>query len=336
MTSPLVQIESRRSALISRSIDNTALDAYMSCPTKYLYSMEFGRRHGGALAPSLAFGTTWHAILDAHYKTGGDPDAVRKAAIMSWQPHNNPDDHRTLERALSSYDQYISTWGHHDKEAEGWGSTVGYPTAPVVEMATDIWWPGAPHPYAGKIDRVIEYQGLYYIEDHKTTSSLGPRFFHQFDPSNQMMGYAALAELLTGLPIAGVRINAFGVLKTQSKFERKTIPYSKVRIDAWKRNYAFWIERLEGSYQILENRLHNPAGPQSLQDGLGMLSHEEWDEVCESAFPRNFNACAGKYGQCQYSEVCTQAPQLRRRTLEFEYDVLPWDPMHSADEGGAE
>lgn len=324
MTSPLVQIESRRSALIPRSIDNTALDAYMSCPWKYFAAMELGRRRGGSLSPSLAFGTTWHAMLESHYKTGGNYEAVRRAAIMSWVPSDNPDDHRTLERALSSYDQYLAAWGDFDTDAAGWGTTVGYPNAPVVEMATDIWWPGAPHPYAGKIDRVIEHQGLYYIEDHKTTSALGPRFFNQFDPSNQMMGYAALAELLTGLPIAGVRINAFGVLKTQSKFERKTIPYSKPRIDAWKRNYGYWIGQIEGSYRRLGS-----------SERLSDLTHEQWDEHTEASFPRNFNACAGKYGQCVYSEVCTQAPSMRQRVLEFEYEISPWDPMASAaDEGG--
>lgn len=329
MTTPLIQIENRRSPLIPRSIDNTALDAYMSCPRKYYYSMELGRRKGGSLSAALTFGTTWHAILEAHYKTGGDRAAVEKAGIMSWQPHDNPDDHRTLERALSSYDQYLAAWGDFEAEQAGWGTTVGWPDAPVVEMATDLWWEGAGHPYAGKIDRVYEYQGLFYVEDHKTTSALGPRYFAQFDPSNQMMGYAALAQLLTGLPIAGVRINAFGVLKTQSKFERKTIPYSQERIKNWMRNYRIWIHNLESSYAAIQNGLLAPVP-------VDQLNGVEWDETVEQGFPHNFNACAGKYGMCQYTEVCTQASHLRKRVLEFEYEVNPWDPMMAADEGGGE
>jgi hypothetical protein len=323
MTDSLVQIESRRSPLIPRSIDNTALDAFMSCPRKYYYSMELGRRKGGSLSPALNFGTTWHAGLEAHYKTGGDAAAVRKAMIMAYQPIDDPSDHRTLERAISSYDQYLQHWGDFAAEQAGWGKTVGFPDSPVVEMATDIWWEGSRHPYAGKIDRVFEYQGLFYVEDHKTSSALGQYYFHQFDPSNQMMGYAALAQKLTGLPIAGVRINAFGCLKTQSKFDRRIIPYSPQRIEHWMQNYQAWVKKLEESYRILG------TAPVGELNGVYMTP-----EIEDAAFPHNFNACAAKYGQCTYTEVCTQAPQLRQRVLEFEYEVLPWDPMHSADEGG--
>ncbi len=244
--------------------------------------------------------------------------AVTKAGIMSWEPHGNPDDHRTLERALSSYDQYLAEWGDFETEQRGWGKTVGWPDSPVVEQATDLWWEGALHPYAGKIDRVIEYQGLYYVEDHKTTAALGDRYFQQWDPSNQMMGYAVLAQHLTGLPIAGVRINAFGVLKTQSKFKRQTILYSQPRLMDWQENYNKWVRRLEHSYEELRN---------------AYIAEDVKEAALNSAFPHNFNACAGKYGPCAYVEVCTQAPHMRERVLDFEYDHNPWDPMAAAEEG---
>lgn len=317
----LVQIESRRSALIPRSIDNTALDMYMACPRKFYYGMVLNRRRGGPLSPALAYGTTWHKILETHYRKGGDAAAVRSAAIMSWQPHSNPDDHRTLDRALSAYDAYVERWGTHDVEMKGWGRTVGYPDSPVIENATELWWPGAPHPYAGKIDRVFEHQGLYFVEDHKTSSQLGAQFFNQFDPSNQMMGYAVLAQMLTGLPIAGVRINAHGVLKTQNKFERKIIPYSQPRLLEWQANYNEWVLKLEHSYSWLGG-----------QDGMTMGN----TETALHAFPHNFNACAAKYGQCTYAEVCANAPHIRGRILETDFEELPWDPMAAADDGGAE
>jgi hypothetical protein len=314
-------VQIRRSPLIPRSIDNTALDAYMSCPRKYYYGMELGRRRSGLQKPALAYGTTWHKILETHYRTGGDHAAVVNAAISSWQPHDNPDDHRTLDRAITSYDQFLEKFGDFKTEQQGWGVTVGYPETPVVELATEIWWPGALHPYAGKIDRVFEFQGLYYVEDHKTTSALGAQYFNQFDPSNQMMGYAALAQLLTGLPIAGVRINAHGVLKTMGKFERKIIPYSQPRLQEWQRNYTEWIGKLEKSYKIMV------SDPDMLTP----------DEVLLEAFPHNFNACAGKYGMCSYAEVCANAPQIRQRILEADFEVMPWDPMAAADlDGGME
>lgn len=317
----LVQIDSRRSPHINRSIDNTALAQYMECPRKFYYGMVLNRRKGGLSKPALAYGTTWHTILETHYKTGGDAKAVRDAAITSWQPHDNPDDHRTLERALKAYVGYLNRWGSHDDDSKGNGATVGFPSNPVVELATEIWWPGALHPYAGKIDRVFELQGLYYVEDHKTTSALGSNYFYQFDPSNQMMGYAVLAQELTGLPIAGVRINAHGVLKTQDKFERKIVTYSQPRLAEWKLNYNKWIARLEASLGLLNDAQHldTPA---------------EFEEALLASFPHQFNACAAKYGMCQYAEVCTSPPHLRKRIIEFEYEEQAWDPMAAADEGG--
>lgn len=308
--------------VIPRPIDNTALEAYMSCPRKFYYGMVLHRRGraGSLLSPALAYGTTWHAIMETHYKTGGDMQKVVEAAVASWRPHENPEDHRTLERCVSEYARYTDRWGDHDAEAKTWGKTVGYPDAPVVEVPTEIWWPGAIHSYAGKIDRIVEHQGLYYVEDHKTTSALGPTYFRQFDPSNQMMGYAWLAEKLTGLPIAGVRINAHAVLKGSSKFERQTIMFTQERLEEWAENYGRWAARIATSYEIVAQSTH-------LDDAVAEVS-----SAVLSAFPHNFQACAGKYGQCVYTDVCTMPARIRSRILENDFELRQWNPLNPDDE----
>lgn len=299
--------------LLPRPLDNTALDAYMTCPRKYYYGMVLHRRSRGSLSPALAYGTTWHAIMEAHYKTGGDTKAVVEAAVASWKPHENPDDHRTLERCVSEYGKYLEKWGDYDAEAVNWGETVGYPTSPVIECPAEAWWPGALHPYTGKIDRIFTHQGLYYVEDHKTTSAMGASYFRQFDPSNQMMGYAWLAQLYSGLPIAGVRINAHAVLKGSSKFERQTIMYSQERLEEWARNLNVWVKRIDFSYKVAQN-----------ERDIGLVDNDEADL---RAFPHNFQACAGKYGQCTYTDVCTMPARIRGRILEDAFDERPWNPL---------
>jgi len=291
----------------------------MECPRKFYYSMHLGRRRSGPTRAALAYGTAWHAGLEAHYKTGGDREAVLRAIIMAWQPHDNPDDHRTLERCLREYDNYVAKYGSYEEELRLWGKTVGYPDAPVVEVPTEISWPGALHPYAGKIDRIVEHNGLYLVEDHKTTSALGAYYFKQFDPSNQMMGYAWLAQKLTQLPIAGVRINAHAVLKASSKFERQTIHFSQDRLEEWAANYNSWIQRIEGALRDLQLSLELAEGVTRNEDLL-------------AAFPHNFNACAGKYGQCTYTEVCTFPARIRSKVLEADFEFSPWDPM-ALDDG---
>lgn len=301
----LVQLEGpRRSPHIPRAIDNTALADFMACPWKYYAGMVQNRRRSGPPSPPLSAGTAMHAGLEAHFKTGGDRDAVFRAIIMAWEQHDRPDDHRTVERILASYDQYIDFWGDHDTDTRRSGKTVGFPGNPLVEIPVELSWPGALHPYTGRIDRIYEHNGLYYVEDHKTTSQMGTYYFHQFDPSNQMMGYAALAETLTGLPIAGVRINAICFLKGSTKFAREIISYSKERLADWRENYNAWVQLLEQAH-----------------------ANDFW--------PRNFQACAGKYGQCQYTSVCASAPHRRQQVLEQEFDLKAWEPA-AFDEGGAE
>lgn len=319
----LVQLQARRSPWISRPIDNTALDAFMSCPRKYFYSMVLNRRGraGGFQSPALAYGTTWHSIMEAHFKTGGNIQAVTDAAVASWKDHGNADDHRTLQRAVTEYGKFLQTYGTHDQDAAVAGRTVGFPDQPVVECATELWFPGTIHPYTGKIDRIFELNGLYYVEDHKTTSAMGPTFFRQFDPSNQMMGYAGLAQLLTGLPIAGVRIAGHACLKTTSKHERQTILFSPGRLAEWVRNLNVWLGRLEKAHYVHEM--------QTATIGEGNLDEDEVDDL--SAFPHNFNACAGKYGACSYVDVCTYPAELRNQILEAEFEDNPWNPLNPED-----
>lgn len=286
----------RRSEIINRSLDNTALAAYMRCPKIFEYGYLRHRRGRGLSSPAIMYGSVWHKLLEAHYRTGDRTAAIR-AAVMAWEPHSKPEDHRTIDRLLLEYDNYVSRYGMPEDEAKNWGSTVGYPgEAPLVEISTELAWPEALHPYAGKIDRIVLWEGLYIVEDHKTSGQMGGNFFQQFDPSNQMMGYAWLAQLLTGLPIAGVRINAHGILKSQGKFEKQLVSYSQDRLQDWGRNFNYWVKRIER-------------------------------DIEEGVFGHNFDACAGKYGMCQYTSVCTMSPQYRIKVLEKDYDYDEWDPM---------
>jgi hypothetical protein len=233
------------------------------------------------------------------HRTGGDIAKVVDAAISSWQPHDRAEDYRTLERAIREYERYVERYGMPQEED---AKTVGWPDQPMVEIAVDLSWPGALHPYAGKIDRIIEWAGQIYVEDHKTASQFGSSYFRQFELSNQMMGYAWLAQQILGRPIAGVRINAHIVYKAQpAKFERYLIGFSPSRLKDWAENYNIWVEKIEAAHR-------------------------------DNNWPMNLNACAGKYGMCTYAGVCVASPEVRQRVLEQDFEELPWDPMQTTDD----
>lgn len=285
--------------IIDRPIDNTAMTAYMTCPRKYDLSMRQHRRKAGTLSPALAYGSAFHKLLEVHYRTGGDVDAAYIALVKGWEEHGKVDDHRTRDRAWMEYGNYVKHYGAPENED---AKTVGYPDSPLVEISANVTWDGAVHPYAGKIDRIIELQGQYYVEDHKTTSRMGDYYFKQFELSNQMMGYVWIArKLIPSIKIAGVRINAHCVLKRDSKFARQIISFSDDRLDEWAENYNIWAKKIQNSYAVND-------------------------------FPGNYSACDGKYSMCEYAGVCAMPPKLRERTLEFEFEINPWNPLETEEE----
>jgi hypothetical protein len=287
--------------VIDRPLDNTAMSLFMRCPRKYDFAMRRHRRgSGNTNSPALAYGSAWHTMMELHYKFGGDSDIVYMGLEKHWQDHGKLDDHRTKERAWLEYQKYVEKYGPPDQEE---AKTVGFPDNPLVEISANVTWDGAPHAYAGKIDRIIELQGQYYVEDHKTTSRMGDYYFKQFELSNQMMGYVWIArKLIPGIKIAGVRINAHCVLKRESKFARNVISFSDDRLEEWAENYADWIARLQHCY-------------------------------AEDNFPGNYSECDGKYRICEYATVCSMPPRLRERVLESEFEINPWNPLDATEEG---
>jgi hypothetical protein len=316
-SSPLVELPSgtdafqRYSNIIGRPMDNTAMTDYMSCPKKYEYGMVQHRRSKGNPSPSLVYGSGWHAAMELHYKAEVCSeedliDQVRMGVAEKWQLSSNVGDHRTYERCMLEYERYLKKYGLPWLEE---AKTVGWPgESALVEIAVEVPIPGARHPYTGKIDRIYGIHGQLYVEDHKTTSQLRSDFFTQFELHNQMMGYAVDAWVITGKVISGVRINAHVVHKNDSIFERRTIMFSQPRLEDWQRNYDYWLDRIE--QDMVKRQVGDP-----------------------SAFPRNFSACAGKYGMCQYAGVCSMPPSMRQAMLEQDFIDRPWNPLEVAEEG---
>lgn len=311
----------RHSALIGRPIDNTALSAYMRCPWLYYGSMVLNRRREGPPPPSLGFGSAWHVAMEVHYKSPVVSlddlyGAVEVEVASRWTEHSKPDDHRTLQRCLLEYRKFLKQYGPAWEQPE---KTVGWPESPLVEHATELAIPGVRHPYAGKIDRIFEENGLYFIEDHKTASRDEAGYFRAFALDNQMMGYAALAWLLTGQPIAGVRISRLVVRKNDSLHDRGTISFSPPRLKDWMRNLDKWLARIEFGAGMVRDA-------EALDDEVGQA------EAIDAAFPRNFSACSGKYGPCTYVDICSLPPSLRQGALESDFNVAPWNPLEAAEE----
>lgn len=294
------------SNLIGRPIDNTVLSAYMKCARRGLYLGFKHYRRSGPPGPALGFGRGWHYIMEANYsapKTSAVElyATVELFAAEHWEDHQILDDYRTFQRAMLEYKNYLRQYGlPWDEEAR----TVGWPGAPMVEIASEVLIPGARHPYSGKMDRIIQVHGQYLVEDHKTSSRADS--FAMYEMDNQMLGYAVIGQLLTQLPIAGVRINRAVIRKNDSELERRTIPYAQERLKQWMKNYDRQLDRLERDLELFEK---NP-------------------DVAETqGFPLNFSACHEKFGMCTYAGVCSLVPRVWQDALNEDFEVKPWNPL---------
>lgn len=300
---------------ILRPLDNTALSAYMACPREYYLGMVQHRR-GSGLSPALAYGKAIHTALETHYKTGGNAGIVEMMVRKRWEDHESADDYRTLDRVLLDYDRYIKKYGGDPSKEEG--KTVGWPTQPMVELSTNAMGGGLIHPWAVRIDRIIELGGLGYVEDHKTTSRLDKNFYKGFELSNQMMGYVHVAQqLVPSLRIVGVRINVVHALKTGTNFERMLFTFSPDQMTEWVTNVNSWMIRLDGdsknwtAEELAAERDGRPRG--------WPIAHY------------GDNGCSRKYGLCQYHRVCSISARIRQEVLEQEFPIKPWNPLELED-----
>jgi CRISPR/Cas system-associated exonuclease Cas4 (RecB family) len=280
--------------VINRPIDNTALSTYMKCPREFKLSMLEGWRPKKRNT-ALNYGALWHSILEMHFKTGGDQEKIL-ATFAVVGPKLVSEDHRTAARALQDYTKYVRTY----PTAADTQATIGFPAAPLVELATAVKSEVFDHEYAGKIDRIAMLNSEQaVIEDHKTSSRLDKNFFAMFSLSNQMKGYTWIGQkLLPNIQVIGVRIDLAHILKDKTSFERHVIHYTKSSIEEWEENTANWFYRIRRSIQ-------------------------------EDDFPAHFgdNGCSSKYGKCQFFDVCASSKVIRQKVLEQDFHIDPWDPL---------
>ena len=291
---------------------------HQTCPAKYDLRMNEGwtsRRRSGA----LGFGAALHEGIAAWYKTGSIEKAI--VAIHTKWPDGMPvDDWRTKEKCLTTMVQYVKEYPPESF------TVVGAPDEPVVEVAftldtgmflpcercgipkgeiTEFYikqhicgvcgCPREPIEYGGIYDLLVEFSGHLYVVDHKSTSVLGPMYFNQFKPNNQMTGYVWAAQQMSSKKIDGAIINAIGVKKTgPTVFKREITSRSAEGIESWLKN--LW-------HACCSIQHHKLTG----------------------YWPLNTSACT-QYGQCEYHSVhVLESARDREKRLDMDYVREHWN-----------
>lgn len=157
---------------------------------------------------------------------------------------------------------------------------------------------GEPLIYTGRADMIGERDGTLYIEDDKTTTSLGASWTNQWDMRSQFTGYA-WAAAQSGLPIQGIFIRGISILKTKFDHAQVITYRPKWMIDRWLGQTLKDLARMEVMWEAGE-------------------------------FDYNLDEACNGYNGCLFRRVClSQDPQV---WLEADYERRVWNPLDHVEQ----
>lgn len=297
--------------------DGTSLELAQTCLRKYYYSMIRGIRPRDT-SVHLVFGGIYASALEQFHKHKAEgtssEDAlrlvVRYALESSWDKTEGRPmifDHSSKTRfsLIRSIVWYLDQMLDQEPSISTHIFPSGKPAVEVsfaVELTDEIL-------YCGHLDRVIEFGGSegspdIWIEDQKTTgSTIGPYFFKNFSPSNQMSGYAYAGAIILATPIKGVMIDAAQIAVNFTAFQRGFTSRTMRQIEEWKASAIYSIEKT--------------------QDVSARAAHDFSDD---SLWPMNASAC-GNYGGCPFRSLCATDPRMREGYIKQDFLPHNWDPL---------
>lgn len=297
-------------------IDSTSLNASDQCLRYYQYHIINGYRVP-FLNDHLKFGIIYHSATEAFERAKHQGKnfneslniAIDHVLTQTWDPElrrpwSSVEPTKTRDTLLRTTIWYLDTYIDDPLK------TVNLPDGRLaVELPfrinlNDIVPDGdfrsftdEEYSICGYIDRIVEWNGDYWIVDKKTTKSdLSDFYFQNFTPDNQISLYALAGQIFLHKPIAGVIIDAAQVLVTGSRFRRRPIARTEEMLNEWLKDLEFKIRTLERAAQT-----------------------NHW--------PQNPKSCGWGNRQCQYRAVCSTDPSMRPELLDAMYVQEVWDPL---------
>lgn len=158
-----------------------------------------------------------------------------------------------------------------------------------------------PYLLCGHLDRVVEFNNALMVMDHKTTTTtLGSRWFDQWDPNNQMSLYTLAGKIILNAPIRGVVICGAQILiEEPNRFVRGFTYRTQDQLDEWLSDLSVLLRTAETYAEA-------------------------------NYWPMNDTAC-DKFGGCKFRDVCSKSPAVREKFLAADFTQLSeeerWNPL---------
>lgn len=310
-------------------IDNSSQERIQTCMRSAGYYLAH-KRELDKPRPALRFGQIIHKILEYRYKNHGaycDADTVKGMVQVADQEFANyeadADDYRNYGMATAVIKKYTEQYAFEDfdivKLGDGSLFVERMFAIPLGRIAVNRkLWVRNPDGsieerhvdtitvvQKGKIDMAFKREGFLYGLDHKTTAIMGPSYFAEFELASQFHGYSWAIRHLCGELPRGFVINGLGIRKptktgTSLEFVRHTIPIFPALVTEWEVD----------TMQLVASFINGCA---------------------TNSLPKETKWCVGKYGPCEFKQICGLEPHLRQMALySNEYKAVTWDPLSEA------
>jgi hypothetical protein len=208
-----------------------------------------------------------------------------------------PESAKSLERTAGALEYYFSVYplGADGMEPVRWADghyAIEFSFAEPLDFPHPV--SGDPILYTGRADLVANFAGGIYIDDEKTTTSLGASWGRQWEMRSQFTGYVWALKKATGIQANGCIVRGISILKTKYDTQQVITNRSPYEVDRW---YGQTHRDLAKMKQMWE-------------EGY-------WDY--------NLGHSCAEYGGCGLVQVCKSDDPETWLPVYFEPKV--WDPL---------
>jgi len=306
-------------------LDNTNRSTWETCKRKYYYQVERNLiPFKGSTA--LRYGIVWHKAMEgfySHIQEHGwtrDGKAVEQAITFAkeeWDSQNEnrvfEDDYRTLENLMRALVAYISHFNHDEGMLRVVSTERVFKI--LITAPNPDWFPWVDDEggfyFTGRLDAEVLLDARPWQLEFKTTGqplSLQKQRLHR-NPQN--IGYDFASRLTSPEPPEGCLISLHQLTAYKSKttglygepkidFDRVPEIYTDGDIEEWK------LSLIEAANEILLEKMR----------GL---------------WPMRWDNCY-LYGNCTYSNLCSQNAPLGKEVTEGFIEREPWDVTKTVPE----
>lgn len=285
--------------------DSTMISALRSCQTKmyYQYMQHFKSNYESVhLHAGASFAKGLEVARDSFYVKGEDKEVAESkglhALLVAYGDFEPPENsNKSLDRMLGAYEFFMDQYPLGDcgyvpvKFADG-KHGIEFSFAEPLEI--DHPTTGEPILFCGRADMIGEFADGVFLEDDKTTSSLGAQWASQWELRSQFTGYTWAAKRGLKLPVKGALIRGISILKTKYDTQQVLTYRSDWEIDRWLEQVKRDINKLIAAWK-------------------------------EGYYDFNLDYSCNEYGGCLFRDVCkSRDPE---KWLEAGYTRRVWNPI---------